>query len=149
MRPSSRMWTRCCPYRRNRSRPGGTNGNKSCVMEIWKTAAHADGKPIHGLWKRTGLSHRTVNRFPTATPDMAVYTHSHNAYYGAYPSDPFLSFMERKRKGQKKNVSAAHGRTVKAALPFWYFCYDFMIFLCYNKHKVVGLGLQSRGSRVV
>jgi len=21
------------------------------VMEIWKTAANADGKPIHGLWK--------------------------------------------------------------------------------------------------
>jgi len=62
-------------------------------MEMWKTAAYADGKPIHGLWKRTGLSHRTANRFPTATSDMAVYTHSHNAYYGYYPSDPFLSLL--------------------------------------------------------
>ena len=92
MRPSSKMWTRCCLYRRNRSRPEGTSWNKSCVMEIRKTAAHADGKPIHGLWKRTGLSHSTANRFPTAPPDMAVYTHSHNAYYGDYPSYPILSY---------------------------------------------------------
>ena len=54
--------------------------------------------PFTVLRKRTGLSHRTANRFPTATPEQAVYTHSHNAYYGYYPSNPFLSFMERKRK---------------------------------------------------
>lgn len=60
----------------------------------------------------------TANKFPTATPDMGVYTHSHNAYCGYYPSDSFLSFIERKRKKNKKNGSAAHGRTVKAALPF-------------------------------
>ena len=58
----------------------GTGINR--VMEMWKTAAYADGKPIHGLWKRTGLSHRTANRFPTATPVQAVYAHSHNACCG-------------------------------------------------------------------
>ena len=26
---------------------------KNRVMEMWKTAACADGKPIHSLWKRT------------------------------------------------------------------------------------------------
>ena len=75
-------------------------------MEMWKTAAYADGKPIHGLWKRTALSLRIANSSPTATPYMAVYTHSHNAYYGDYPSDPFLSFMERKRKKNKKRMGA-------------------------------------------
>ena len=75
-------------------------------MEMWKTAAYADGKPFHGLWKRTGLSHSTANRFPTAPPDMAVYTHSHNAYYGNYPSDPILSLMEQKRKKNKKRMGA-------------------------------------------
>ena len=48
----------------------------------------------------------TANRFPTAPPDMAVYTHSHNAYYGDYPSYPILSFMERKRKKNKKRMGA-------------------------------------------
>lgn len=61
-------------------------GIANCVMEMWKTAAYADGKPIHSLWKRASLSHRSANRFPTATPDQAVYTHSHNACCCEYPS---------------------------------------------------------------
>ena len=48
------------------------------------------------------LSHSTANRLPTATPDMAVYTHSHNAYYGYYPSDPFLFFHGEKVKKKKE-----------------------------------------------
>ena len=48
----------------------------------------------------------TANRFTTAPLDMAVYTHSHNAYYGDYPSDPILSFMERKRKKNTKRMGA-------------------------------------------
>lgn len=28
-------------------------------------------------------------------------------------------------------------------------CHDFIVFLCYNNCQVVGLGLQSRGSRVI
>lgn len=60
-------------------------GIANCVMEMWKTAAYADGKHIHSLWKRTNLSHRSANRFPTATPDQAVYTQFHNACYYEYP----------------------------------------------------------------
>ena len=70
-------------------------------MEMWKTAAYADGKPIHSLWKRTGLSHRSANRFPTATPDQAVYTQSHNACC-EYPSIPFLSIIKEKRNKKKR-----------------------------------------------
>lgn len=68
---------------------------------MWKTAAYADGKPIHSLWKRTGLSHRSANRFPTATPDQAVYTQSHNACC-EYPSIPFLSIIKEKRNKKKR-----------------------------------------------
>ena len=68
-------------------------------MEMWKTAAYVDGKPIHGLWKRIDLSHRTANRFPTATPGQAVYTHSLNAYYSYYISDPILLHGEKAKKG--------------------------------------------------
>lgn len=67
-------------------------GIKDRVMEMWKTAAYADGKPIHSLWKRTRLSHRSANRFPTATPDQSVYTHPHNACCCEYPFLPFLKF---------------------------------------------------------
>lgn len=70
-------------------------------MEMWKTAAYTDGKPIHSLWKRTGLSHRSANRFPTATPDQAVYTQSHNACC-EYPSIPFLSIIKEKRNKKKR-----------------------------------------------
>lgn len=73
--------------------------------------------PFMAYGKGRAFPTGTANRVPTATSGMAVYTHSHNTYYGYYPSDPFLSFTERKRK---KNGSAAHGRTVKAALPFLY-----------------------------
>lgn len=68
---------------------------------MWKTAAYTDGKPIHSLWKRTGLSHRSANRFPTATPDQAVYTQSHNACC-EYPSIPFLSVIKEKRNKKKR-----------------------------------------------
>lgn len=68
---------------------------------MWKTAAYTDGKPIHSLWKRTGLSHRSANRFPTATPDQAVYTQSHNACC-EYPSIPFLSIIKEKRNKKKR-----------------------------------------------
>ena len=64
-----------------------------------ETAAYADGKPIHVLWKRTGLSHRTANRFPTATPGQAVYTHSHNAYYCYY--HPILPYPHVWREGDR------------------------------------------------
>ena len=70
-------------------------------MEMWKTAAYTDGKPIHSLWKRTGLSHRSANRFPTATPDQAVYTQSHNACC-EYPSIPILSVIKEKRNKKKR-----------------------------------------------
>jgi len=46
--------------------------------------------------------HRPANRFPTATPDQAVYTHSHNAYCFEYPSLPFLSNIKEKRNENKK-----------------------------------------------
>ena len=68
---------------------------------MWKTAAYTDGKPIHSLWKRTGLSHRSANRFPTATPDQAVYTQSHNACC-EYPSIPFPSVIKEKRNKKKR-----------------------------------------------
>ena len=110
---------------------------------MWKTAAYADGKPIHGLWKRTGLSHRTANSFPTPTPNMAVYTHSHNAYYSYYLSYPFLSFTERKRGIKRRDI------VLKLTEDYIPICHDFIVFLCYNNCQVVGLGLQSRGSRVI
>lgn len=62
--------------------------------------------PFTAYGKGRAFPTGTANRFPTATPDMAVYTHSHNAYYGDYPSDPILSFMERKRKKNKKRMGA-------------------------------------------
>lgn len=83
-------------------------------MEIWKTAAYADGKPIHSLWKRTGLSHRSANRFPTATPEQAVYAHSHNACCCEYPS-PSLPIRHKKERETeiKKSGSTALGQTEK------------------------------------
>ena len=47
---------------------------KVCVMEIWKTAACADGKPIHSTWKRTGLSHILQTGFPQRRRDRQ-FTH--------------------------------------------------------------------------
>ena len=57
--------------------------------------------PFTAYGKGRAFPTGTANRFPTATPDMAVYTHSHNAYYGDYPSDPILH-GEKEKKGQKK-----------------------------------------------
>jgi len=82
-------------------------------MEMWKTAACADGKPIHSPWKRTGPFPQPANRFPTAAPDQAVYTHSHNAYYGEYPSYPFLSDMIKKNRKQKRAGVQPIGQTEK------------------------------------
>ena len=47
---------------------------KVCVMEMWKTAACADGKPIHSTWKRTGLSHILQTGFPQRRRDKQ-FTH--------------------------------------------------------------------------
>ena len=47
---------------------------KVCVMEMWKTAACADGKPIHSTWKRTGLSHILQTGFPQRRRDRQ-FTH--------------------------------------------------------------------------
>ena len=46
-----------------------------CVMEIWKTAARADGKAIHNLMeKRQAFFHRSANSFPTASQSWQ-FTH--------------------------------------------------------------------------
>ena len=47
---------------------------KVCVIEMWKTAACADGKPIHSTWKRTGLSHILQTGFPQRRRDRQ-FTH--------------------------------------------------------------------------
>ena len=47
---------------------------KVCVMEMWKTAACADGKPIHSTWKKTGLSHILQTGFPQRRRDKQ-FTH--------------------------------------------------------------------------
>ena len=59
------------------------------VMEMWKTAAYADGKPIHSLWKRTDAFLQGGNRFPTALP-VCQFTHIH-ATPVATNIDPILS----------------------------------------------------------
>ena len=71
-------------------------------MEMWKAPAYADGKSIHSLWKRTSLSRRSANGFPTATPDQAVYTHSHNAYCYEYPSYPPIRHKKKEKRKQKR-----------------------------------------------
>ncbi len=76
------------------------------------------GNPIHSLWKRTSLSHRSANRFPTATPDQAVYAHSHNACYCEYPSYPFLSVIKEGEAETKKEREYSHRTNRKAVLPF-------------------------------
>ena len=105
-------------------------------MEMWKTAAYADGKPIHSLWKRTRLSHRSANRFPTATLDQAVYAHSHNACCCEYPSYPFLSVIKNREKITKKSGSTAIGRTEKLYSRFCVWSYSFIFFSCFPRKKL-------------
>ena len=103
-------------------------GIKDRVMKMWKTAAYADGKPIHSLWKRTRLSHRSANRFPTATPDQAVYTQSHNACCCEYPSHPFLSNIRKQIKQDKKRAGVQPSDEPKSCTPIFTYRYTLILF---------------------
>ena len=82
---------------------------KVCVMEMWKTAACADGKPIHSTWKRTGLSHILQTGFPQRRRDRQ-FTHIPTTPAAA-EIHPILSYpvWSRQRKHVKKNGSTAIG----------------------------------------
>ena len=62
-----------------------------CVMEIWKTAARADGKTIHNLMEKDKPFTQVCKQLSHSLTILAVYTHSHNAYCGGYPSFPIQS----------------------------------------------------------
>ena len=62
-----------------------------CVMEIWKTAARADGKGIHNLMEKDKPFPQVCKQLSHSLAILAVYAHSHNAYYGGYPSFPIQS----------------------------------------------------------
>ena len=53
-----------------------------CVMEIWKTAARADGKAIHNLMEKDKPFPQVCKQLSHSLAILAVYAHSHNAYYG-------------------------------------------------------------------
>ena len=53
-----------------------------CVMEIWKTAARADGKAIHNLMEKGKPFPQVCKQLSHSLAILAVYAHSHNAYYG-------------------------------------------------------------------
>ena len=67
-------------------------------MEMWKTAACADGKPIHSTWKRTGLSHILQTGFPQLRRDRQ-FTHipTTPAAAGIHPVLSYLVW-DKKRK---------------------------------------------------
>lgn len=75
---------------------------KVCVMEMWKTAACADGKPIHSTWKRTGLSHILQTGFPQRRRDRQ-FTHIPTTPAAA-KIHPILSYpvWSRQRKTKKR-----------------------------------------------
>ena len=60
-------------------------------MEIWKTAVRADGQSIHNLMEKTSLFHQVCKQLSHSLTILEVYAHSHNAYYGGYPSFPIQS----------------------------------------------------------
>lgn len=78
------------------------------VMEMWKTTACADGKPIHSTWKRTGLFHILQTAFPQLRRDRQ-FTHipTTSAVAGIHP---ILSYpvWSRQRKNIKKEREYSH-----------------------------------------
>ena len=54
-------------------------------MEIWKTAARADGKAIHNLMEKGKPFPQVCKQLSHSLAILAVYAHSHNAYCGGYP----------------------------------------------------------------
>jgi hypothetical protein len=51
-------------------------------MEIWKTAARTDGKAIHNLMEKDKPFPQVCKQLSHSLAILAVYAHSHNAYYG-------------------------------------------------------------------
>lgn len=99
---------------------------------MWKTAAYADGKLIHSLWKRTGPFPQPANRFPTATPDQAVYAHSHNACCCEYPSYPFDKIKNKAKKAgiqSSDHTDKLHSR----------FIYPSGLFILFSSPSGVGI----------
>jgi len=66
-------------------------------MEMWKTAAYADGKPIHSLWKRTSLSHSLQTGFPQQRR-IRQFTHIPTTPAAAEKTHPILSFCMKDKK---------------------------------------------------
>ena len=62
-----------------------------CVMEIWKTAARADGKAIQNLMEKDKPFPQVCKQLSHSLAILAVYAHFHNAYCGGYPSFPIQS----------------------------------------------------------
>ena len=53
-----------------------------CVMEIWKTAACADGKAIYNLMEKDKPFPQVCKQLSHSLAILTVYAHSHNAYCG-------------------------------------------------------------------
>ncbi|WP_455909823.1 hypothetical protein [Dysosmobacter welbionis] len=87
-------------------------------MEMWKTAACADGKPIHSTWKRTNLSHILQTSFPQRRRDRQ-FTHIPTTPAAA-KIHPILSYpvWSRQRKNIKKEREYSHRMNREAVLPF-------------------------------
>ena len=56
-----------------------------------ETAARADGKAIHNLMEKDKPFPQVCKQLSHSLAILAVYAHSHNAYYGGYPSFPIQS----------------------------------------------------------
>ena len=56
-----------------------------------ETAARADGKAIHNLMEKDKPFPQVCKQLSHSLAILAVYAHSHNAYYGGYSSFPIQS----------------------------------------------------------
>lgn len=82
-------------------------------MEIWKTAARADGKTIHNLMEKD-------KPFPTGMQTAFPQPHNPGSLH-TFPQRlllrvSILSLPIRHDKKEKKSGSTAHGQTEKAVL---------------------------------
>ena len=110
--------------------------NPRCFTARQKIASWKCGKlplvPMENLFtvygKGQALSHKPANRFPTAPPGLAVYTHSHNACCCEYLSFPIHPGDRDRVQSmpwykRKKNRSAAHGSFTEklySCFALWY-----------------------------
>ena len=68
-------------------------------MEMRKTGAPADGKPIHSPMEKDKPFPTACKQVSHSSAYLPVYAHSHNACYGENPPYPFLSIIQEDHYG--------------------------------------------------